>query len=117
MQGLKLFAFTLTGLLVGVAAVVSVPRLGIIQSNVGLGFELLVVTCVVVGGTSLSGGRGTIAGSVLAALLLGVVSPMLIFLHLGRLGNLLGAGDPGARSSWLTVLLDHATRRRQRARV
>ena len=81
---LKLFAFTLTGFLTAVATVVSVPRLSVIESGVGQGFELLVVTCIVVGGTSVSGGRGTIVGSVLAALLLGLIRPMLVFLRLGE---------------------------------
>ncbi len=80
---LKLFAFTLTGFLTALATVVSVPRLSVIETGIGSGFELLVVTCVVVGGTRISGGQGAILGSVLAALLLGLVRPMLIFLHLG----------------------------------
>lgn len=80
---LKLFVFALTGLLTALATVVSVPRLSVIESGVGQGFELLVVTCVVVGGTSISGGAGTIIGSVLAALLLTLIRPMLIFLKLG----------------------------------
>ena len=81
---LKLFVFTLTGFLTAVATVVSVPRLSVIEPGLGQGFELLVVTCVVVGGTSISGGRGTVLGSVLAALLLGLVRPMLVFLRLGE---------------------------------
>ena len=80
---LELFAFTLTGFLTALATVVSVPRLSVIESGIGNGFELLVVTCVVVGGTRISGGRGAILGSVLAALLLGLTRPMLIFLRLG----------------------------------
>ena len=111
-RGLKLFAFTLTGFLTAVAAIVSVPRLGIIQSGIGQGFELLVVTCVVVGGTSISGGRGTIAGSVLAALLLGVVSPMLIFLRLGMSATYWERAIQGA-FILVAVLLDHATRGRR----
>lgn len=110
---LKLFAFTLTGFLTAVAAVVSVPRLGVIESGVGQGFELLVVTCVVVGGTSISGGRGTIAGSVLAALLLGLVSPMLIFLHLGLAATQWERAIQGA-FILLAVLADHAARTRTR---
>jgi ribose/xylose/arabinose/galactoside ABC-type transport system permease subunit len=111
-RGLKLFAFTLTGFLVGIAAAVSVPHLGTIQNNVGDGFELLVVTCVVVGGTSLSGGRGTIVGSVLAALLLALVSPMLIFLRLGVSATYWERAIQGA-FILTAVLLDHASRRHQ----
>lgn len=80
---MKLFVFALTGFLTAVAAVVSVPQLSVVEPSVGQGFELLVVTCVVVGGVSISGGQGSIAGAVLAALLLAVVRPMLLFLRLG----------------------------------
>lgn len=108
---LKLFAFTLTGFLTAVAAIVSVPRLGVIESGVGQGFELLVVTCVVVGGTSISGGRGTIAGSVLAALLLACISPMLIFLHLGLAAAQWERAIQGA-FILVAVLADHLARQR-----
>ena len=110
---LKVFAFTLTGLLTAVAAIVSVPRLGVIDAGVGLGFELLVVTCVVVGGTSISGGRGTIAGSVLAALLLGLVSPMLIFLRLSASATYWERAIQGV-FILVAVLADHAARQRTR---
>ena len=112
LPGLKLFAFTLTGLLTAVAAIVSVPRLGIIQSGIGQGFELLVVTCVVVGGTSISGGRGTILGSTLAALLLGLVSPMLIFLRFGVSATYWERAIQGL-FILAAVLLDHAARSRR----
>ncbi len=59
---IKLFAFTLTGFLTALATLVTVPRLSNIASGVGKGFELTVVTAVVVGGTALAGGRGTIVG-------------------------------------------------------
>ena len=111
-RGLKLFAFALTGLLTAVAALVAVPRLGIIQSGIGQGFELLVVTCVVVGGTSISGGRGTVTGSALAAVLLGLVSPMLIFLRLGVSATYWERAVQGAFILG-AVLLDHATRGRR----
>ncbi|BDI31196.1 sugar ABC transporter permease [Capsulimonas corticalis] len=113
-RGLKVFVFTLTGLLVAVAAVVSVPRLGVIESGIGQGFELLAVTCVVVGGTSISGGRGTIIGSVLAALLLSVISPMLIFLRLGVSATYWERAIQGA-FILVAVLIDHMARGRREA--
>lgn len=82
-RAIKLFAFTLAGLLTAVAALVSVPQLSVIESGIGVGFELLVVTAVMVGGTSIRGGSGTIAGTLLAALLLGTVRTVLLFLKLG----------------------------------
>lgn len=107
---LKLFVFTLTGFLTAVATVVSVPRLSVIESGLGQHFELLVVTCVVVGGTSISGGRGTILGSVLAALLLGLVRPMLIFL---RLGESSAHWERAVQGAFIlaAVLADHLGRR------
>lgn len=83
----KLLAFTLVGLLTGVAALVSVPQLSVIESGIGVGFELVVVTAVVVGGTSITGGVGTITGTVLAALLLGSIRTALVFLKVGEMAT------------------------------
>lgn len=113
---LKLFAFGLTGFLTAVATIVSVPRLSVIESGIGKGFELLVVTCVVVGGTSISGGRGAVLGSVLAALLLGLVRPMLTFLHLGPSADHWEKAIAGA-FILVAVLADHLARQRPRREI
>lgn len=110
---LKMFAFTLTGFLTAAATVVSVPRLSVIESGVGQGFELLAVTCVVVGGTSIRGGRGSVAGTALAVLLLGLVRPMLIFLRLGVSATYWERAIQGA-FILLAVLADQAAQRRPR---
>lgn len=81
---LKLFAFTFTGFLTSVATVVDIPRLPRIESGVGNGFELLVVTCVVVGGVSINGGRGRLAGVLLAVVLMTMIRPVLTFLDVGE---------------------------------
>ncbi len=83
----KLLAFTLVGLLTGVAALVCVPQQSVIESGIGVGFELVVVTAVVVGGTSIKGGVGTITGTVLAALLLGSIRTALVFLKVGEMAT------------------------------
>jgi rhamnose transport system permease protein len=59
-------AFMLTGLMAGAAAVMMTSRLGSTLSNVGLGLELLAITVVVLGGTSIFGGRGTVLGTIIA---------------------------------------------------
>ncbi len=84
---LKLFAFTYTGFLTALATVVDVPRLPKIESGIGSDFELLVVTCVVVGGVSISGGRGRLVGVVLAVVLMTMIRPVLTFLDIGEAGE------------------------------
>jgi ribose/xylose/arabinose/galactoside ABC-type transport system permease subunit len=108
---LKTLVFTLTGFLVAVATVVSVPQLSVIESGIGSGFELLVVTCVVVGGTSIKGGKGTIVGSLLGVLLLGTVRTDLIFLRLGEMSTYWERAIQGA-FILAAVLVDHLVRRR-----
>lgn len=75
----KLAAFTISGALVGVAVVFSVPQLSVVESGLGVGLELAAVTAIVVGGVSISGGRGSLLGVAAAAALLGLVRPALIF--------------------------------------
>jgi ribose/xylose/arabinose/galactoside ABC-type transport system permease subunit len=84
---IRLFAFTLTGFLTGVATLVTVPQLSVIESGIGSGLELVIVTAVLVGGTSLRGGHGGIVGTVVAALLLGSVRTALVFLNLGEMAT------------------------------
>jgi ribose/xylose/arabinose/galactoside ABC-type transport system permease subunit len=113
LREIKIVVFTLTGLLTAVATLVSVTQLSVIESGVGVGFELLVVTCVVVGGTSISGGRGNVVGSVLGVLLLNTVGTVLIFLRLGEQSTYWERAIQGA-FILLAVLVDHLARRRER---
>lgn len=107
---LKLFAFTFTGFLTALATLVSVPQLSVIESGIGVGFELLVVTCVVVGGTSINGGKGSVLGSVLGVVLLGIVATVLIFLKLGEMATYWERAIQGA-FILAAVLADHLARR------
>jgi rhamnose transport system permease protein len=72
--------FALAGGLTGLAALLNSVRFNQIPSNAGLGLELKVIAAVVVGGTAISGGRGSIAGTVLGVILLGAIGPALTFL-------------------------------------
>lgn len=74
-------AFALLGALVGLAAFVYASRFSLVQSNAGYGFELQVITAVVVGGTDIFGGRGTVVGSMLGVLLIMTVETALTFLR------------------------------------
>lgn len=77
---IKLAVYTLGGLLAGVAGLIVTSRLDSAQPNAGLGYELDSIAAVVIGGTSLSGGRGTIMGSVLGCLIIGVLNNGLFLL-------------------------------------
>ena len=69
-----LLAYLLTGLLVGLAPASSSPRARNLGQNVGNGKELAVIAAVVIGGTSIMGGRGSVLGTVLGALLVQTVA-------------------------------------------
>jgi rhamnose transport system permease protein len=74
----KLILFTLSGAVAALAGVVISLRNSTAAANVGQGFELTVVTAVLLGGVSIFGGRGTIAGVILALLLLGGIQKALL---------------------------------------
>jgi rhamnose transport system permease protein len=57
--------FLLSGLVASLAAVIYVARLGQAKADAGMGYELLAITAVVLGGTSIFGGRGTVHGTIL----------------------------------------------------
>jgi rhamnose transport system permease protein len=75
---IKLILFTLSGLVAGLAGVVITLRNSTAAANVGTGFELTAITAVLLGGVSIFGGRGTIAGVILALFLLGGIQKALL---------------------------------------
>jgi ribose transport system permease protein len=77
----KLWAYTLGGGLSGVAGLMVTARLDSAQPNAGLGYELDSIAAVVIGGTSLSGGRGSVLGTVLGCLIIGVLNNGLFLLN------------------------------------
>ncbi len=74
----------LTGACVGLAAAMFAARFSAVQSNAGLGFEMLVITCVVVGGTDIFGGSGSIFGTILGVALVALIGNALTLLHLSE---------------------------------
>lgn len=71
---LRFLLFALSGLLSGLAAALLTARLGSMRSNIAIGWELDIVTMVILGGVSIAGGVGSIVGVVLAVLVLGLVT-------------------------------------------
>jgi len=72
--------FVAMGALSGLAALLNAVRFVDIDPNAGTGLELQAIAAVVVGGAAVSGGRGTLVGSLIGVLLLGSVGPALVFL-------------------------------------
>jgi len=79
---IALLVYVLSGSAAALAGIILASRLGSGSANSGQGFELTVIAAVVLGGTSLFGGRGTIIGTVLGALTVAVIGNGLILAHL-----------------------------------
>lgn len=73
----KVLTYMLLGVCVGVATVLYVPRLGSASPTTGLLWELEAIAAVIVGGTALKGGTGTVTGTIVGAVLLSVIENIL----------------------------------------
>ncbi len=79
----KVAAFTVCGGMVGLAAIMYMMRLNIASPILGVGFELSAIAAVVIGGTSMSGGKGSMVGTFLGASIMGVLNNGLLLLGMG----------------------------------
>lgn len=77
----KLFAYIMCSALAGLAGIVLASRITTGQPNAGIAYELDAIAAVVIGGTSLLGGRGSIAGTVIGVLIIGVINNGLDLLN------------------------------------
>ena len=75
-----IFVYTVAGILSAIAGILVTARLDSAQPNAGTGYELDAIAAVVIGGASLSGGRGSIIGTVIGALIIGVLNNGLVLL-------------------------------------
>ncbi len=83
-ERVKYQAFLVNGVLVGIAGVIFMSRVNAGLPNAGIGYELQAITAPIIGGTSFSGGVGTVFGTLAGALIVGV---------LGNIMNLVGVGS------------------------
>lgn len=100
----KVMAFVLSGLLCGLGALMLMTRIGAAEPISGTGYELTVIAAVVVGGTSLMGGRASIVGTVLGAILLGAIRTGLTLMNVNPFLQLVVTGA----IILFAVLLDRA---------
>jgi ribose transport system permease protein len=78
---IKIAVYTIAGGLAAVGGIIVTSRLDSAQPNAGITYELDAIAAVVIGGTSLSGGKGSIMGTVLGAIIIGVLNNGLVLLN------------------------------------
>ncbi|MFK7880198.1 ABC transporter permease [Roseobacter sp.] len=95
--------YVLTGVASAVAGLLIAARLGSGSSNAAVGFELQVIAAVVLGGTSLFGGRGSILGTILGALTIAVIGNGLILMHISPFFTQIVTGTIILMAIWLNT--------------
>jgi inositol transport system permease protein len=78
---IKMIVYSISGLLAGLAGILLTSRITTGQPNAGAGFELDAIAAVVIGGTSTTGGKGSMAGTLIGVLLIGVINNSLDLLN------------------------------------
>ena len=109
-SAVKSMAFSMLGMLTGLAAVLNAVRFNQIPSNAGIGLEMKVIASVVVGGASVAGGTGSVVGTVLGVALLAAIGPALTYLGVSAYWEravqggiiLLAVAADGLGHSWST---------------
>ena len=110
-QGVTMMVYVLTGLAAALAGIVIAARLGSGSSNAAVGFELDVIAAVVLGGTSLMGGRGSILGTCLGALTIAVIGNGLILAHISPFFTQIVTGLIILAAIWLNTKVFRGGRR------
>jgi ribose transport system permease protein len=98
---LKATTYVLAGLTAGIAAMINIGYHGSAASGDGAGYELEVIAAAVVGGASLSGGRGTALGAVLGALIIRLIVDGIVILELDQNYSQMIVGSVIVIAAWL----------------
>ena len=106
----KMLVYVVCGLFSGLAGVLMAARLGSAQPATGFGYELSAISAVVIGGTSLSGGEGTILGTIIGAFIVYVLTYGLQFVNVAQEWQIVVTGAVLIAAVYIDNL-----RRRQRA--
>jgi len=77
---IKMLVYLLSATLAGFAGVVMTSRMGSAQSSLGISYELDGIAAVIIGGASMSGGEGTVTGTIIGAALMGIIKNALVLL-------------------------------------
>jgi ribose/xylose/arabinose/galactoside ABC-type transport system permease subunit len=91
-RAVKISAFAITGFLCSLAGILNLSFLANVQGTIGYGLELDVIAAVIIGGTTLAGGEGTILGTIIGVLIMGVLRNGLILLGVSPFWQILVIG-------------------------
>jgi ribose transport system permease protein len=91
-ERIQLLVYAVAGFLTGIAGLIVLGRVNSGQPSVGQGFELQVITAVVLGGVSIAGGKGELTGVLLGVLITGVLANGLILLNVSEYNQLVVRG-------------------------
>lgn len=100
---IKIIVFTISGVMAAISGMLLSSRLSSAQTNAGTGYELDAIAAVVLGGTSLAGGVGTIVGTILGALIIGVINNGMNMLSVPYFYQLIVKGVVILVAVWLDV--------------
>ena len=100
---IKIIVFTISGMMAAISGMLLSSRLSSAQTNAGMGYELDAIAAVVLGGTSLAGGVGTIVGTILGALIIGVINNGMNMLSVPYFYQLIVKGVVILVAVWLDV--------------
>ncbi|PLP59064.1 ribose ABC transporter permease [Mesorhizobium loti] len=100
---IKIIVFTISGMMAAISGMLLSSRLSSAQTNAGTGYELDAIAAVVLGGTSLAGGVGTIIGTILGALIIGVINNGMNMLSVPYFYQLIVKGAVILIAVWLDV--------------
>ncbi|MFI5251382.1 MAG: ABC transporter permease [Bacteroidota bacterium] len=103
----KIVIYSLCGFAAGIAGVLFTSRFGVGQSTAGSGYELDVIAAAVIGGVSLSGGRGTVLGAIFGSILMGILRNGLVLLNVSAYWQQVAIG----LVILIAVVMDRKTKR------
>jgi ribose transport system permease protein len=107
---MKFIAYIISGGLAALAGVLTTSWLGVAQASAGMGQELDVIAAVVIGGTSLTGGQGTIPGVIIAAALAGLIRNGLVQVQVSSYWTPVAVGSLLIAAVWLDQVRQHRLR-------
>jgi ribose/xylose/arabinose/galactoside ABC-type transport system permease subunit len=106
----KMLVYVISGLCVGLASIVYTARLGAAEADAAPDFNLLAIAAVVIGGTSLFGGRGKLQGTIVGTLIIGVLFNALVLLNVPSPVQQMSIGAIIVGAVWLDTRLQRGRR-------